>query len=609
MKKILILLSSLRRAVYLSLIILVWIHQTGFSQEIQNLDSLELSFRAEKYDKSDRLMILNKLAREHEDNNKKILYSTELIEISDEMDSIDRQFNGYIARGHAQITKGEFSVALEDYFEASKIAGQSGDEEQEAIVNLAIAGGYSRLSNNEKALEYYKYALSFFRTKETDNFPTLNTGYTLFNIGEQYLFLSKPDSAMLYFNQANPIFQEHKDRMGQAYIAGSKGKAYALLGENELALKNLKEAVDALFELDNFFEAISEYQLAISQIYLDQGELESAETYAQLSLNTSEKYDLKPEMRDANLTLSKIYEAQGQPDEAFDHYQSYVQLKDSLVNLTTVRQLADMRTDFEVSQKQLEVDLLNTEKRTQRVIMYALGLILLLTAIYYRRIVKEKSRSDSLLLNILPTNTAKELKEKGKVEARKFEAVTVMFTDFEAFTRYSQNLSPEKLVKSVDHYFSAFDKIIEKHGLEKIKTIGDSYMCTGGLISKGPMQPVKVIQAAFEIIDFVQKEKESDDDEIAHFDIRIGINTGPVVAGVVGTKKFAYDIWGDTVNVAARMETNSHAGKINISENTYSFVKDRFECEYRGEIDVKNKGKMKMYFVTKHEASSAPHRP
>jgi class 3 adenylate cyclase len=123
------------------------------------------------------------------------------------------------------------------------------------------------------------------------------------------------------------------------------------------------------------------------------------------------------------------------------------------------------------------------------------------------------------------------------------------------------------------------------------------------------MQPGKVIQAAFEIIDFVQNEKESDDDEIAHFDIRIGINTGPVVAGVVGTKKFAYDIWGDTVNVAARMETNSQAGKINISENTYSYVKDRFECEYRGEIDVKNKGMMKMYFVTKHEASSAPHTP
>jgi hypothetical protein len=153
MKKTLSLSSRFRWDVYLGLIFLTWIPQTGFSQEIQNLDSLELSFRAGKYEESHRLMILQQLAREHEDNNKKILYSTELIDISVEMDSIDKQFDGYIARGHAQITKGEFSVALEDYFEASKIAGQTGDEEQEAIVNLAIAGGYSRLSNNEKALE------------------------------------------------------------------------------------------------------------------------------------------------------------------------------------------------------------------------------------------------------------------------------------------------------------------------------------------------------------------------------------------------------------------------------------------------------------------------
>jgi class 3 adenylate cyclase len=199
-----------------------------------------------------------------------------------------------------------------------------------------------------------------------------------------------------------------------------------------------------------------------------------------------------------------------------------------------------------------------------------------------------------------------------------------MFTDFQAFTKHSQDLSPEKLVKSVDHFFSAFDKIIEKYGLEKIKTIGDAYMCTGGLISKGPMQPIKVIHAAFEILDFVRKESESDSDDIAHFDVRIGINTGPVVAGVVGTKKFAYDIWGDTVNVAARMETNSQAGMINISENTYELVKDQFECEYRGEIDVKNKGVMKMYFVLRsqkilnnqvtqaarmEEISSTPHKP
>jgi class 3 adenylate cyclase len=223
--------------------------------------------------------------------------------------------------------------------------------------------------------------------------------------------------------------------------------------------------------------------------------------------------------------------------------------------------------------------------------------ILGMTGLYFRNINKEKRRSDDLLLNILPAKTAEELKEHGKVKAKKFDSVTVMFTDFQAFTKYSQSLSPEVLVESVDYFFSKFDQIIDTYKLEKIKTIGDAYMCAGGLTNDSKDHIVNVIRAAFEIKDFVEETKQMSNDDITHFNIRIGINTGTVVAGVVGKKKFAYDIWGDTVNVASRMESNSEAGKINISENTYQLIKDHFDCEYRGEIDVKNKGMMKMYFV------------
>jgi class 3 adenylate cyclase len=172
-----------------------------------------------------------------------------------------------------------------------------------------------------------------------------------------------------------------------------------------------------------------------------------------------------------------------------------------------------------------------------------------------------------------------------------------MFTDFKGFTQYAITLPPEKLVETIDYYFSKFDAIVEKYGLEKIKTVGDSYMCAGGLPFPTSDHADKMVNAAIEIAQFVQESKKHHDEDLVRLDIRIGINTGPVVAGVVGTKKFAYDIWGDTVNIASRMESNSEPGRINVSENTYELVKHAFDCESRGEIHMKNRGNMKMYFV------------
>ena len=173
-----------------------------------------------------------------------------------------------------------------------------------------------------------------------------------------------------------------------------------------------------------------------------------------------------------------------------------------------------------------------------------------------------------------------------------------MFTDFEGFTKYAEKLTPEKLVESVDYYFSKFDEIIEKYDLEKIKTVGDAYMCAGGLPFPTKDHATKMVLAAFEIAEFVEMSKKNTTIDQTRYSIRIGICSGPVIAGVVGLKKFSYDIWGDTVNIASRMEANSEPGKINISESTFELIKDTFHCEYRGGIEVKNKGLMKMYFVT-----------
>ena len=213
-------------------------------------------------------------------------------------------------------------------------------------------------------------------------------------------------------------------------------------------------------------------------------------------------------------------------------------------------------------------------------------------------IQKEKEKSDELLLNILPSEVAEELKEKGYTTAKAFDEVTVLFSDIKGFTDVAERMTAQELVKEINTYFSAFDGIIQKYGLEKIKTIGDAYIAAGGLPEKNAATAKNVVEAAIAMQQAVEKLKQ---ERVSlykpYFELRIGIHTGPVVAGVVGIKKFQYDIWGDTVNLAARMEQSGVPGKINISQHTYEVVKEQFTCVHRGKIEAKNKGEIDMYFV------------
>lgn len=211
----------------------------------------------------------------------------------------------------------------------------------------------------------------------------------------------------------------------------------------------------------------------------------------------------------------------------------------------------------------------------------------------------EKHKSDELLLNILPAETAEELKKHGKTVARRYENVTVMFSDFKDFSKIATDMEPEDLVAEIDHCFRAFDEITELYGLEKIKTVGDAYLLAGGLSSNDDeADAVRVVQAALEIQSFLNAIMlERTENQMTSFEARIGIHTGPVVAGIVGIKKFAYDIWGDTVNIAERLQSSGEVGKVNISKSTHELVNAHFECTYRGKIEAKNKGEVDMYFV------------
>lgn len=207
----------------------------------------------------------------------------------------------------------------------------------------------------------------------------------------------------------------------------------------------------------------------------------------------------------------------------------------------------------------------------------------------------EKQKADNLLLNILPQEVADELKENGKSKAQYFDNVSVLFTDFVNFTAISQQMGVDELLNELNANFTAFDEIMDRYGLEKIKTIGDAYLAVCGLPVANPEHAINSVNAALEILHFVEKRKTITPYAL---DIRIGIHSGPVAAGIIGVKKFAYDIWGDTVNTAARMEQNSESGKINISETTYQLVKDNVNCIHRGKIAAKGKGAIDMYFVS-----------
>lgn len=211
---------------------------------------------------------------------------------------------------------------------------------------------------------------------------------------------------------------------------------------------------------------------------------------------------------------------------------------------------------------------------------------------------EEQQRSENLLLNILPSLVAEELKKKGHTNARFFEDVSVLFADFVGFSKIAEQLSPQQLVSELDTCFRAFDHIIALHGLEKIKTIGDAYMCAGGLPDGGGSQLRSMVLAARDMQRWLadwNMERLKNGQPL--FEARIGIHNGPVVAGVVGSKKFAFDIWGDTVNIAARIEQAGEGGKINISGESYELIREFFPCTYRGKIAAKNKGEIDMYYV------------
>lgn len=511
--------------------------------------------------------------------------------------------------GSTHYSLGNNPKALEYYLRSLSISEKLNDPLLISSALVNIGGVYGEMEDYDKALNYFKQIEKYLL--ELDNSQILAS--YLMGVGEIYDKKENYTQALKFFNQALSI---NKSTPNYAHNLTMLGKVEFKIGEVNKAKNHLIESYQISKNNNQKLDEL-ETLIELGKIYQKNDFKNAINTYNKAEQLANE-LETTSQLRDIYEGFYQTYELKGDYKSAFSYQTKYLKQKDLVFNMDTDDKIRGLQFDFDLDKKQDEISLLEKEAKInqlqgkrQKNMTYAsiiaAFLIFLLALGTFRRyryikktnkiIQKETEKSEKLLLNILPEETALELKQNGKVQAKQFGSVSVMFTDFKEFTNISHDLSPEELVKSVDFYFSKFDKIIEKHGLEKIKTIGDAYMCAGGLPFPTIDHADKMIQAAFEINEFIEESKNLEDKNIKSFEIRIGINTGPVVAGVVGIKKFAYDIWGDTVNVASRMESNSVPGKINISESTYELIKDKYDCQYRGEVPVKNKGMMKMYFV------------
>ncbi len=464
-----------------------------------------------------------------------------------------------------------------------------------------------------------------------------------FLVGQAYNRIRKEDrneetwlkSALKYAQAANDadLIIKSVEALSRLAIKGGRGDYRKAYGYTEEAFQFFSQGGKSISELERFYEQqedqlekerkalvreMETLEAEINRLSLERDVLrkdKTALTQRQQVLE-EEKATLeeKKEIVEQEVAAKEEEIEQISRKEINARYKSEMRKRriDSLEHQQQIDSLALEQTNLAVQNLELE----NERSRYIFMLLGAISLFVIFMAlVFYLRfrakkrlsnqlemknqlLDDERQRSDDLLLNILPATIAQELKEKGTATAQKFNEASILFSDFKNFTRISEQLSPEELVKLIDTTFKAFDNIISHYeDIEKIKTIGDAYMCASGLVNRKTI-PANLIKAALEMQEYLHDTKQERMRKgEPYFEARIGIHTGPVVAGVVGLKKFGYDIWGDTVNIAARMEANCEVGQINISETTHGLVKYNFDCQYRGKVHAKNKGMIDMYYV------------
>ena len=503
--------------------------------------------------------------------------------------------------------EGEYNKALDYYLRSLKVSEETGDTLRIVTALTNIGAVYTdRQGTHDKALDYLLRALTLSeKIEENDAIAVCSI-----NIGEIFLERKDYDKALIYLNKA---LKATEATDGRIFTMISLAKVYKETGEHAKALNILNEALEMAREV-NSRANIAHALVEKGNVFLGLDDSDNAVRYYKQAASIALQLNAPKDLEKIYGGLHQAYLLRLKFDSAYKYQQFLLNVKDTLYNIEMDKLLSNQLFNFQMEKKQNEINLLkkdqelrNLDLQKQKTIrnlviagFISVIIFLIVVVMQKKKITRERDRSDKLLLNILPYEVAEELKEYGKSDARDFNQVTVLFTDFVAFTELAEKLPAKDLVNEINYYFKAFDNIVAKHRIEKIKTIGDAYMAAGGLPVPNPNSVKNVVLAAIEMQEVVMAKRNNSDGNTL-FTMRIGIHTGPVVAGIVGVKKFQYDIWGDTVNTASRMENSCEASRINISGSTYNYLKDdsEFEFEHRGLLEVKGKGKMDMYFVEK----------
>lgn len=505
----------------------------------------------------------------------------------------------------------DYPQAIENYNKALSIDEEIGNKEGIAMSLNNIGNIYFTQDNIERALEYYEKALAI----DQELGIQLGVSTELINIASINKRLGNMGVALEYAERAYELMMQIGDYEGVPNALDLIGDIYKLEGNLEQAMISFEKSMEISTDFGNPRGVAISY-VNIGFLKLTKGNFFQAIENCLKARQLAEEIGLLQVQSSACRCLHKSYKSQGQSDKALYYYEEMIELRDKMYNEENTQKLTRLEMQYEFDKKEAEAKAeqdkkdaiaqkeIQRQKLVRNAFISGFIAVLLFAFVFFvqrNKISKEKERSEELLLNILPEETAKELKEKGSADAQLIEQVTVLFTDFKGFTAISEKLSPKALVKDLHECFSAFDRICGKYGIEKIKTIGDAYMAAGGLPTPNQTHAQDVVKAALEIAAFVElgKQRKIENGE-PFFEIRVGVHTGPVVAGIVGIKKFQYDIWGDTVNTASRMESSGAVGKVNVSQSTYDILKENsaFAFESRGKIAAKGKGEIEMYFAS-----------